>query len=139
MDDDSADPARRAANLEVFKTVQATISAGEFARLPEYMTDDLEFDLPYAPSFMTMPMHGLDGWNQMQLMTFGLFSSFTLTLDTVHECLDPDELVAEYHSDAVVKRNGNEYRNRYLGVLRFRDGKICFWREFHDPRATDVL
>jgi len=135
MDDD----ARRAANLAVFETVQATISAGEFERLPEHMTDDLEFDLPYAPSFMAMPMHGLDGWNQMQLMTFGLFSSFRLVLDEVHACLDPDELVAEYHSDAVVKRNGNEYRNRYIGVLRFRDGKICFWREFHDPRATDVL
>ena len=48
-------------------------------------------------------------------------------------------LIAEYHSDAIVARNGNEYRNRYIAVLRFRDGKISHWREFHDPRATDVL
>lgn len=137
--DGAADGARRAANVEVFEAVQRAISAGEFERLADYMTNDLEFDLPYAPSFMAMPMHGLARWNEMQLMTFGMFTSFTLTLDTVHPCVDPDELVAEYHSDAVVKRNGNEYRNRYIGVLRFRDAKICFWREFHDPRATEVL
>ena len=31
------------------------------------------------------------------------------------------------------------YLNRYIGVLRFRDGKICAWREFHNPEATRVL
>jgi ketosteroid isomerase-like protein len=75
----------------------------------------------------------------MQLMTFKLFSSFALELVEVHECLDPDELIAEYRSDAVVERNGNEYRNRYIGVFRFRDGKISHWREFHNPEATKVL
>ena len=103
------------------------------------MTDDLVFDLPYGPDFLPNPIEGLEQWNQMQLMTFKLFTSFALQLDEVHECLDPDELIAEYHSEAVVARNGNAYRNRYIGVLRFRDGKISHWREFHNPQATDVL
>ena len=133
------DDQRRAANRAVFVAVLETISAGQFDRLAEFMTDDLVFDLPYGPDFLPNPIEGLEQWNQMQLMTFKLFSSFVLSLDEVHECLDPDELVAEYHSDAVVARNGNAYRNRYIGVLRFRDGKISHWREFHDPRATDVL
>ena len=76
-----------------------TISAGEFDRLAEFMTDDLVFDLPYGPDFLPNPIEGLEPWNQMQLMTFKLFSSFALELDEVHECLDPDELVAEYHSE----------------------------------------
>jgi ketosteroid isomerase-like protein len=135
----SSDDARRAANLRRFEAVIATISAGEFDRLADFMTDDLVFDLPYGPDFLPNPIEGLARWNEMQLMTFKLFTSFRLELDGVHECLDPDELVAEYHSDAVVARNGNAYRNRYIGVLRFRDGKISHWREFHNPRATDVL
>ena len=133
------DSARRAANLAQFRSVLATISAGEFDRLAEFMTDDLIFDLPYGPDFLPNPIDGLEAWNQMQLMTFKLFSSFALELDEVHECLDPDELVAEYRSNAVVARNGNAYRNRYIGVVRFRDGKISHWREFHNPQATDVL
>ena len=73
-------------------------------------------------------------------MTFPrLFDSFKLEPIEYHECLDPDELIAEYRSEAIVKRNGNEYKNRYIGVLRFRDGKISHWREFHNPQATEVL
>jgi ketosteroid isomerase-like protein len=129
---------RRDTNRAAFVSVLETISAGEFEKLVQYMTDDLVFDLPYGPDFIPNPIEGLEPWNQMQLMTFQLFDSFRQELLDVHECVDPDLLIAEYRSEAVVKRNGNAYRNRYIGVVRFRDGKICSWREFHDPRATDV-
>ena len=133
------DAARRAANKQVFAEVQATISAGQFDKLGDFMVDDLLFELPYGPDFMPNPVEGLEAWNQMQLMTFALFDSFTLEPIEYHECLDPDELIAEYRSEATVKRNGNTYKNRYIGVLRFRDGKISHWREFHNPQATEVL
>jgi uncharacterized protein len=131
--------ARRAANRALFVSVLATISAGQFDRLAEFMTDDLVFELPYGPDFLPDPIEGLETWNQMQLMTFKLFSTFALELVDVHDCIDPDELIAEYRSDAVVARNGNPYRNRYIGVLRFRDGKISGWREYHNPTATEVM
>ena len=133
------DAARRAANKQVFADVQATISAGQFDKLGDFMVDDLLFELPYGPDFMPNPVEGLEAWNQMQLMTFALFDSFRLEPIEYHECLDPDELIAEYRSEATVKRNGNVYKNRYIGVLRFRDGKISHWREFHNPQATTVL
>jgi len=131
--------ARRAANREVFASVLGTISAGRFDELAAFMTDDLVFELPYGPAFLPNPIEGLEAWNQMQLMTFQLFSRFTQELLEVHDCVNPDELIAEYRSDAVVARNGNAYRNRYIGVLRFRDGKICAWREYHNPTATEVM
>ncbi len=115
------------------------MSAGRFEDLGQSMTDDLVFELPYGPDFIPNPIEGLEAWNEMQLMTFALFSSFHLELTEFHDCLDPDELIAEYRSEAKVKRNGNDYHNRYIGVLRFRDGKISHWREFHNPQATDVL
>jgi ketosteroid isomerase-like protein len=133
------DDERRAANRQVVNTVLDTVSAGKFDRLADFVTDDLVFELPYGPDFMPNPIEGRDAWNQMQLMTFKLFSSFAIELVEVHDCIDPDELIAEYRSDAVVERNGNAYRNRYIGVFRFRDGKISHWREFHNPEATKVL
>jgi ketosteroid isomerase-like protein len=133
------DDERRAANRQVVSTVLDTVSAGKFDQLADHVTDDLVFELPYGPDFMPNPVEGRDAWNDMQLMTFKLFRSFVLQLIEVHDCLDPDELIAEYRSDAVVERNGNEYRNRYIGVFRFRDGKISHWREFHNPEATKVL
>jgi ketosteroid isomerase-like protein len=130
---------RRASNRAVVEEVIATISAGRFEQLAEFVSDDLVFELPYGPDFMPNPIEGRETWNQMQLMTFKLFRSFTLELVEVHECLDPDKLIAEYRSNAVVARNDNAYLNRYIGVFRFRDGKICAWREFHNPEATRVL
>jgi hypothetical protein len=130
---------RRSANREVLSTVIDTISAGKLDQLADHVTDDLVFELPYGPDFMPNPIEGREAWNQMQLMTFKLFSSFALELIEVHDCVDPDELIAEYRSDAIVERNGNAYRNRYIGVFRFRDGKISAWREFHNPEATKVL
>ncbi len=133
------DERRRSTNRQVVDTVLSTVSAGRFEELANYVTDDLVFELPYGPDFLPNPVHGRSAWNDMQLMTFKLFSSFVLELVEVHECVDADELIAEYRSEAVVKRNGHEYRNRYIGVFRFRDGKISHWREFHNPEATKVL
>ncbi len=133
------DEARRAANRSTFEAVLATITRGEFEQLADYMTDDLEFDLPYGPDFLPMPILGRETWNQMQLATFAMFRGFQNIPDAIYESTDPDLLIAEYHSQAEVVRNGNEYRNRYIGILRFRDGKISHWREYHDPRATDAL
>ncbi len=82
---------------------------------------------------------GLDAWNQLQRATFPLFRGFTLQLGEVYDCVDADTLIAEYRSEAIVVRNDNEYRNRYIGVFRFADGKIAAWKEFHNPEATSVL
>jgi ketosteroid isomerase-like protein len=126
-------------NVDTFKAVLATVTAGEFDKLAAYMTDDLVFDLPYGPDFLPMPIVGLEPWNQMQLMTFQMFSSFALELVEVHECVDPDKVIFEYRSNAVVARNDNEYVNTYIGVVKIRDGKIAAWKEFHNPEATKVL
>ena len=134
-----AEDATRQANRAVVQAVLETITSGEFEKLADYVTDDLVFELPYGPAFMPNPVHGRDAWNQMQLMTFKMFSSFKQTLLHIHDGLDPDRLVAEYQSNAVVASNGKDYINRYIGVFQFRDRKISEWREYHNPDATRVI
>lgn len=138
MDDESTDQ-RRAANRATFMAVMDAITRGAYDELAALVTEDLVFDLPYGPSFMPNPVLGRDAWMKMSTRTFAMFSSFVQHVDVILDLVDPDALVAEYHSDAVVARNGNAYCNRYIGVLRFRDGRVCAWREFHDPQATKSL
>jgi ketosteroid isomerase-like protein len=133
------DKERRNTNKAIIEAVMARITAGEFERLADYVSEDLVFELPYGPDFMPDRFEGRQTWNDMQLMTFKMFTSFRQEILEIHECLDPDELIAEYRSDAVVARNGNSYQNRYIGVFRFDHGKIVAWREFHNPEATKVL
>lgn len=136
---DTADDQRRAANRATFTAIMDAITAGEYETLATLVTEDLHFDLPYGPSFMPNPVEGRETWMANSTQTFAMFSSFVQHVDEVYELVDPDMLIAEYHSDAVVTHNGNEYRNSYIGVLRFRDGLVCGWKEFHNPDATKAL
>lgn len=138
MSDNPADP-RRAANRATLTAIMDAITGGRYDDLAALVTEDLVFELPYGPSFMPDPVRGRDAWMAMSTQTFALFSSFVQHIDEVYELVDPDMVIAEYHSDATVAANGNAYRNRYIGVLRFRDGRVCAWREFHNPEATKAL
>jgi hypothetical protein len=135
----SDDEAKRARNEATVRAVLAHITAAEYDKLAAYVTDDLHFELPYATPPIPTEFHGRDVWDGMQRQTFALFSSFRNEPVAVHPTVDPDMLIAEYVSDAVVARNGKPYRNRYVGIFRFRDDKICAWREYHNPEATSVI
>ena len=138
MTDTSSDPVR-AANRATFTAIMEAITRGDYGALGAMVTEDLVFELPYGPSFMPNPVEGRDAWMAMSKATFKMFSSFVQHVDAVYDLLDPDVLIAEYHSDATVAHNGNAYRNRYIGVLQFRDGQVCRWKEFHNPEATKAL
>ncbi|MEQ8842342.1 MAG: nuclear transport factor 2 family protein [Acidimicrobiales bacterium] len=136
---DTADDPRREANRATFMAIMEAITRGDYGELESLVAEDLVFELPYGPSFMPNPVEGRDAWMAMSTQTFAMFSSFVQHVDEVYDLVDPDMLIAEYHSDAVVTHNGNAYRNRYLGVLRFRNGLVCGWKEFHNPEATKAL
>jgi ketosteroid isomerase-like protein len=129
----------RARNEATVRAVLALITAGEYEALAGHVTEDLHFELPYAAPPIPGELHGRDMWDTMQRQTFALFSSFRNEPRAFYPSTDPNVLVAEYESDAVVKRNGKAYRNRYVGIFRFRDGRICAWREYHNPEATSVI
>ena len=114
------------------------ISTGRSDEVVGLLTDDFTFELPYGPVGMP-PSFDKASYAGMQSATFKLFSSFALEPIEMHHMLDPDELVAEYRSDATVAASGEPYRNRYIGVFTFRDGKVRSWKEFHNPEATRVL
>jgi uncharacterized protein len=126
-------------NADVVRRVLAHISASEYDQLAQYVTEDLHFELPYASAPIPTSFDGRATWDGMQRATFKLFTSFQNVPTAIYSTVDPDLVIAEYESDAVVARNGKPYRNRYVGIFRFRDGMICAWREYHNPDATKVI
>lgn len=129
------DAAKREANEALVRRIMGHISANELPEMIALMHDDLEFELPYGGDMMPAPVDkGV--FASMQEPTFSMFSRFKLEPTIFHAMLDPDELVAEYRSDAEVKATGKAYLNRYIGVFRFKDGKVVAWREFHNPEIV---
>jgi ketosteroid isomerase-like protein len=134
----AADPTddARARNEATVRAVVDCVSSGRFDDILGHVTDDFAFELPYGPKGFGGPFDKTS-FDVMQRATFALFSSFRLELTELHPGLDPDDLVAEYRSEATVKANGRDYRNRYVGIFRLRDGRIASWKEFHDQKKAD--
>ncbi len=126
-------------NEEIVRAVLGHISAAEYDKLADYVTEDLHFELPYAAPPIPNAFDGRAVWDGMQRQTFAMFTAFKNTPTAVYPTTDTSMIIAEYESDAVVARNGKPYRNKYVGIFRFRDGKICAWREYHNPEATRVI
>ena len=139
LSDDTRDEdvERRATNRAVLEQAIALIGTGEYAALGGLYADDYVLELPYSdPPKRLVGRKEIVEYVGPQLGTF----VFTLSLTTVHDCVDPDLLIAEYTSDGHVSTTGKQYRNTYIALWRFRDGRICGVKEFSNPMiAAEAL
>ena len=124
---------RREINRALLEHVILLYGTDRAAELADCYTADWILELPFSD-----PPRRLVGNAQVleylasRLGTF----VFTLSLTAIHECLEPDLLVAEYDSDGHVAHTGKPYRNTYIAVWRFRDGKVCGVKEFPNPMVA---
>ena len=125
--------ARRARNLEAVHGAFAGIRAGDAARQLEHYTDDLVLELPYAS-----PPKRIEGKVAARSFLDAALGAFSLdlTIDEVHACLDPDELIVEFSGVGEHRPTASPYANRYIAVFGFRDGRIARQREYYDPTAS---
>jgi len=130
MTDNSDQHAR---NLAAVEAAFRGVSNGDAAEQLRQYTDDAVLELPY-----TTPPTRVEGKSAALTYLTNAFSVFRLrlTITEVHRCLDPNELIVEFVSDGLVSTTGKSYANQYINVFRFRDGKICFQREFFNPNAA---
>lgn len=129
------DEQRREQNRAAVERAFAGVSAADAERqLAEY-TDDLVLELPF-----TDPPRTIRGRDDARDMLSRAFETYRMTLSITewHDCLDPDELVVEFVSEGHMTTTGRLYANRYIAVMRFRDGRICAQREFFNPKLSDA-
>ncbi len=120
-------------NLEILQSVFD--SMGDADAVVAHYTDDYVMELPYAHPDKPDITEGKEAVRERLVRAFKTFR-FTLHISEVYPCTDPDLLIAEYTSDGEVIPTGRRYSNRYIGLWRFRDGKVCFTREYLNPEAA---
>ena len=54
----------------------------------------------------------------------------------VHHDAAKGTVVLEYASEGRIVGTGRPYSNRYISVLRLRDGEVTHWRDYLDPIAV---
>ena len=133
--DDAPDEAgsRRAANRALLEHVVSLYGTDRAGELVDCYDPDWVLELPFGdPPVRLEGAREIGRYLAPRLGTF----RFTLRLTAVHECLDPDLLVVEYESDGVATPTGRPYRNTYVALWRFRDGKVCGVKEFPNPMVA---
>ena len=120
-------------NFEILQSVFD--SMGDADAVVAHYTDDYVMELPYAYPDKPDRTEGKEAVRQRLVGAFKVFR-FTLHITEAYPCVDPDLLIAEYTSEGEVIPSGRRYSNRYIGLWRFRDGKVCFTREYLNPEAA---
>ena len=88
--------------------------------LIEYFADDAVMELPFAPGRMAKRYEGKDAILGFQQFARDSFSTFSMTVDAIHETADPHVVIAEHRSDGVVAANGRRYAEPLLHDLHVR-------------------
>ncbi len=127
------DSATREANKQTLRRAMDGISALDLDAVIGELHDDVRFELPYEDA---VPDSGSDGIRDLLASMFVMFGKFDMTLTDIYELLDPNMLVARYRGDALGRDKPVAYRNDYLGVFEFRDGRISLWREYDNPMVS---
>jgi ketosteroid isomerase-like protein len=117
-------------NRELLRRVFDAFGAADVAALDDLYTDDYVLELPYAKP-EPVRVEGRSAVQEYLTRAFTVFR-FQLAITEVNELADGD-LVAEYTSDGTVVTTGKRYANTYVGIWRFRDGRVRSTKEWYDP------
>ncbi|MFI7000815.1 nuclear transport factor 2 family protein [Nocardia sp. NPDC050175] len=107
-------------------------SVKDFEGFLALCTDDVRMSIPFQlPGF---PNQG-EGKDEIRRMTADVdrYDRYTISVVKVEPMLNPDSFLVETKGDMVVHSTGRPYRNDYLNIIRFRDGKIAEWVTYQDP------
>ncbi|MCU1380947.1 MAG: hypothetical protein JWN29_3930 [Acidimicrobiales bacterium] len=118
-------------SIEVVRKVFDAFATGDVAALDDLYTEDYVLELPYAKPEPVRVVGRAD----VQAYLAGAFQVFRFALSiSDHWKLEgTDALVAEYTSEGTVLPTGARYANTYVGIWRFRDGRVSHTKEWYDP------
>jgi ketosteroid isomerase-like protein len=130
----TTDDELRRANKALFLKLLGHLGRKEFEPLAQCLAADLVQEWPYLP-LASMPhvLHGRDALLELMQRGMADFDPYCYEVDAVHDMLDPNMLVAEYRSNSFYRPRRLPYANRYISVLRFREGKLAHWVEYVNP------
>lgn len=129
------DPVARRTHLQgVFTRLITAYGNKDFDTFATYVHPDAEFDWPYLP-LKEFPdrMVGRDQFIEMSRGGMADCDGYHHTVDTFYDMADPDMVMVEYHSGTTLQSTGRHYANKYLGILRFEDDQVVYWREYVNP------
>lgn len=122
--------------LETIGALFALLNERRYADLGQFLAEEAVFDVAYYPADAAgaNPTIGREAVTTMFTDVVAmLFDPFMFSVLDTYLGADPEVVIVEYASRGRARPTGRDYQNRYVGVMRIRDSKVHFWREYHNP------
>lgn len=99
----------------------------------DLMSDDFVMEFPYARPGMPTRVEG-----RTAVLTHLMKVGQGVSVDSasnlvVHETTDPDLVILEFDGHGRAARTGEAYEQRYISVIRTRDGKMAYFKDYWNP------
>jgi uncharacterized protein len=116
---------------EVFAALLCGITERRFTEMPDLYADDCVVEVPYA---IPEPVR-FEGLDMIRAYFAGtgdrLQAAVVAEQVVVHESTDPEVVIGEWVYRYVY--GARTATSRHIQILRVRDGKIVWSRDFHNP------
>lgn len=95
--------------------------------------EDVEFEAPYAPGGANRIVGRQDVANYMPVV-LEFFTIEELVETAQYRCTDPELVILEFYAlNGVGVKTGLPYDQKYINVIRVRNGKIVQYRDYWNP------
>lgn len=129
------DDVRRAQNIAVYTRMTDALNAKDIEGCCACIADDIVFEAPaYRPDGVPVAK-GAEAMRQMYLGLFSGFETIDYAIQRFIPALDPDLVIVEVAGNNLVAETGKRYRNRYLFLVRCKNGRISHILEYSNPQV----
>lgn len=126
-------------SIEIVRRFIMALDQWDFETIDNLLTDNAVLEMPYAPEPVPKMISG-----RTNMVSFfqGLPAAWDspnfhdIEIATVGG--DPNRLLATYKADTIVKMNGRNYKNSFVGLFALNDGKVSYMGEYYNPIAAIV-
>lgn len=122
---------------EVVESYLAATGAADFNAVADLFSEDSVIEMPFGSiPGQTYRFEGREG-HRSRLGGFApSIEVHGVDLVTLLQTEDPEVVVVEYEYRATVRATGKPFVNRYVSLVRVRDGEIVLSRDFANPLVS---
>ena len=106
------------------------------ATFPDMFAADGVMELPFAPPGFKPLLKGRDAIAAHFQMATKLIKFHTMSHVVTHETSDPEVIIVEFAGSGQGLTTGEPYDQRYISVIRVRDGNIVHYKDYWNPIAV---
>ena len=101
----------------------------------DMLDDDAVMEFPFAPPGLPQRLHGRQAIEDYLARLSKLLAFERMGIPTVHQTSDPEVVIFEFEGFGHGVNNGAPYEQRYISVVRTREGRIVFYQDYWNPLA----